>query len=205
MNYYSYAQNRYRNRAERRKNGIKSEKKTYPKWKGSIEELERIVRKELDALINEPCSETIKKEKYRRLEPLIEEYKRQKENSSTVPNRTRQAINAYQEQMNFVPKAKMVNKKAEKAKKKGFFRRILDAFNPQPVAPKKTLRKPEPAKIQKTYHHVTQKVQQIKQVRDDIYNEFEKQLRNFQNYSQNTIGYQYYKNGRQIKYEPRCL
>lgn len=253
---YTYPQNRYMNRAERRKNGIKLEKKTYKKCNYTAEEMERIIRKELNDLINEPYSETIKKERYRRLQPLIEEYNKQKENlkvqvkpnvshagketdrmiaynrqkqalprnkayqtlnnssnrvaqnSSNVQSRTRQAVAAYQEQANYVsnraPQAKMV-KKAEKVEKKGFFRRILDAFKPEPVVPKPTIRKPEPAKIQQTYHRVTQKVQQIKQVSDDIYNEFERQLRNFQNYSQNTIGYQYYKNGRQVKYEPRCL
>lgn len=221
---YTYPQNRYMNRAERRKNGIKSEKKTYKKCNYTAEEMERIIRKELNDLINEPYSETIKKERYRRLEPLIEEYKRQKENLKVQAkpnvshagketdrmiayNRQKQELprNKVYQMLNnpsnsVVPKTK-VKQQTEKAEKKGFFRRILDAFKPEPVVPKPTIRKPEPAKIQQTYHRVTQKVQQM----GEIYSEFEKALRNMENYSKENPSYKMYKNGRQVNFEPRYL
>lgn len=141
----------------RRKNGIKPEKKVY-RSKEEFEQLERVLKKELYDLTHESYSEALKREKYQRLKPLIEEYERQK--AIRQAPKMKKAIAAYEEQMNYrtshefkplpkpspevkalaqkaktapiaKPAPKKVTNQTQKAPKKGFFRRLLDMFKPQ--------------------------------------------------------------------------
>lgn len=80
MNSYSYQPKQPMNRAERRKRGIKTPKTskcTYTKA-----DLEKVLKKELSDLLNQPYSEVIKRERYKRLEPLIKKYQAEKKKES---------------------------------------------------------------------------------------------------------------------------
>lgn len=98
MEYYWNPQNQYQNRAYRRKNGIKPEKKVY-RSKEEFERLEKVLKKELYDLTHESYSEALKREKYQRLKPLIEEYERQK--AIRQAPKMQKAIAAYQVQTNY--------------------------------------------------------------------------------------------------------
>ena len=97
---YKYGQVQYMNRAERRKNKINTEKTQTPKCNYTTEELGEILKRELNYLINMSCSEAIKRERYRRLEPLIREYQRQlAEKKPVAPKkRTNLSTQAYNKQ-----------------------------------------------------------------------------------------------------------
>lgn len=81
MNYYPYKKNQQMNRAERRKRGIKTPKTS--KCNYTKADLEKVLKKELSDLINQPYSEVVKKEKYKRLEPLIKKYQEEKERENS--------------------------------------------------------------------------------------------------------------------------
>ncbi len=98
MEYYWNPQNQYQNRAYRRKNGIKPQKKVY-RSQEEFERLEKILKKELYDLTHESYSEALKREKYQRLKPLIEEYERQK--AIRQAPKMQKAIAAYQVQTNY--------------------------------------------------------------------------------------------------------
>lgn len=250
MIYYAN-QNQCMNRAERRKNGIKTQKKK----KFTNEELERIIKTELEALIHEPISESLRRKRYYRLQPLIEEYKNQKkkgnisstkmvssagkesdrmlayqrqrqslssnkiyqninnqsnkgvQEATTVNYKTKKAIEAYQIQMSYT-KSNIVKENVTK-QKKGFFRKIWEIFK----AEKPVLAKPnvviEKPKITKSKLNATKKtyspLQIVKETKNEIYNEFEKRLRDMNRYSKQNPNFKLYKNGRQINFEPRYL
>ncbi len=70
------------NRAERRKNKIKSEKGTECQY--TKEELRDFFKQELLALRNESYSEWVRRKAYKRLENLIKEYEKQHGKSETI-------------------------------------------------------------------------------------------------------------------------
>lgn len=214
------------NRAERRKNRIKTPK--FPKSKYTKEELEKIIKKELTELLNESYPEMLKRQKYERLQPLIQEYQRQKQErqieqtkpakkSANNRNQMKKAIAAYETQMEFAKnnisrkKVAVENAKVKKemptskVAKKSFFSKILDLFKVSKKAKKSqnlvSLNKPKVANQKTTY--TKSKKRQV--VKEKIYNDFERALRDFQNYSAENTAYQFVRKGRVIKYEPRCL
>lgn len=276
---YKYGQVQYMNRAERRKNKIKTEKTPTPKCNYTTEELGEILKRELNYLINMSCSEVIKRERYRRLEPLIREYQRQlaEKNTVTPPaKRTTLSTQAYNKQkellkcnptyqrlMNNSYKAREISNvapqraisayenykkpiqssakvqettnktksfsnnvtttaqkvssinekpktvvkeqksvpqtKVKTTKKKSIFRAILDFFKPpKPVVntvvkiEKPTISKPKISEKPKAYFP------SANIVTDAIYSEFDRQLRNYKNFSDKVTGYKYCKNGRPI-------
>lgn len=238
MDYYWNPQNQYQNRAYRRKNGIKPEKKVY-RTKEEFERLEKVLKKELYDLTHESYSEALKREKYQRLKPLIEEYERQK--AIRQAPKMQKAIAAYQVQTNYskshgnfktlskpttkpaptvkpatqvakpapiakpAPK-KVTNHQTQKAPKKGFFRRLFDMFKPQPVPPKakpveqrKTVAKPQVSKVQTKYNQL----RKLEATRKDIYTEFEKSLRDMNNYSKENRHCKIYRNGRELDFGGR--
>ena len=241
----------YRNRAERRKNGIRSEKK--PNY--SREQIERIIKKELQDLISQPYSETVKRERYRRLEPLIEEYKKsqktkgeikpvktvsvagkeeytivaykkERQNLTTNPvyqkmqnqvapvsktvaktnPKVQKAITAYQKQTQYTKVQKPVVQKSQVKTKKGFFARLLEVFKltapkKQTVLKKTQVVKPKVSEIPVRYYNP----KPVKEIGQEIYNEFEKRLRDMNRYSKENPSYKVYRNGRQVNFEPRYL
>lgn len=245
MEYYWNPQNQYQNRAYRRKNGIKPQKKVY-RSQEEFERLEKILKKELYDLTHESYSEALKREKYQRLKPLIEEYERQK--AIRQAPKMQKAIAAYQVQTNYskshnnfktlskpatkttpavkpvpqmakpAPIAKpapknVTNHQTQKAPKKGFFRRLFDMFKPQPVpqkakpvSPQKSIAKPQVSKVQTKY----QQFRKLEEVRKDIYTEFEKSLRDMENYSKENPHCRIIRSGREFRgnnkgesYEPQ--
>ncbi len=214
------------NRTERRKNGIKTPK--FPKSKYTKEELEKIIKKELTELLNESYTETLKRERYERLQPLIQEYQRQKQEaqmqqtksankSANHRNQMKKAITAYETQMEFarnhvsrkkvVVEKEKVKKEMPKSKvaKKSFFSKFLDLFRVSKKAKKSqnlvSIQKPKVASQKATY--TKSKKRQV--IKEKIYHDFERALRDFQNYSTENASYQYVRKGRVVKYEPRCL
>ena len=73
--YTNHEAKKYQNRAERRKNGIKTEKK--PACKYTKEELKKLLQKELNILRNESYPETVRRQRYERVRKLIAEYEKQ--------------------------------------------------------------------------------------------------------------------------------
>lgn len=98
MNYFNDTnkQPQYMNRAERRKNKIKTEK--MPECKYTREELRAFFEKELNELRKETCSEAIKRERYQRLRKLVEEYEKQNGKSS-VKSESRNLENSQDERV----------------------------------------------------------------------------------------------------------
>ena len=265
MNYYTNHQEMYKNRAERRKNEIKTEKML--KCKYTKEQLEKVLKKELTDLINEPYTEALKRERYKRLEPLIKEYQRQKGQAQMNENKQKKvemkdsnivireynrqkeelknnvvyrkltdnnntkiysqagssntkmkrAIASYETQVAFSKNSvsvkkqttKTVNTNLENSKKKvakkGFWERVVDFFK-KPERDKKAqnsiaISKPKVPEKKVVYTVSTQ----MKAKKNEIYNEFEKALRNFENYSKENTAYQYMRNGRVVRCQPRYL
>lgn len=256
MKYNNKQSKTYMNRAERRKNNIKTPK--VPKNTYTNEELERIIKRELMALLNESYSETIKRERYQRLQPLIEKY--QKEKAKQITNQTQaknnrnavyqkqkaelnrkelyqklnnksvkqetakpvttnyknqKAIQAYQTQMAYsstksvlkeetIEKVNTQRKVEPTKKKKGFFRKVVEALNLTHTNPKTevkpTLSKPK-ARPQTTYTNP----RNLSRPKDYVYNEFKKRIRDMRNFCNENPTYKIYKNGRQINLRERYL
>ncbi len=99
MNYYTnHEAKKYKNRAERRKNGIKTEK--MPIGKYTKEELKNLLEKELKLLKNESYSETVKRQRYERLRKLVAEYEKQNgkitaSKQSSLENSQDERVKAY--------------------------------------------------------------------------------------------------------------
>ena len=208
------------------------------------EELERILKKELMDLINEPYVESLKRERYRRLEPLIREYQNRKndktKNKSNIMEiyekqrkelsnnsvyqklsqkenftKNKKAISEYEKQMAFSETHHLIkeiantntdSKKIQQVQKKGFFSKFFDLFRKKKSI-KETAKKDEVVKITKpkVKNECRRYTYAQKNKKDYICNEFEKALRNFQNYSKENPNYMRIKNGRVVKYEPRYL
>lgn len=146
MEYDWNPQNQYQNRAYHRKHGIKSEKKVY-RSQEEFERLEKILKKELYDLTHESYSEALKREKYQRLKPLIEEYERQK--AIRQAPKMQKAIAAYQEQTNYSKNHnnfKTLSKPASKPT--SAVKPATQMANPAPIV------KPEPKNVT---NHQTQK------------------------------------------------
>lgn len=158
-------------------------------------DFDEILKNELMNLIKEPYPEEVKKEKYEKLKPLIEEYQRQKEqlNNNIVyqgltsdskirkntlrsenKNKTSQAILHYQAQAVFCKKDDIQENKVKQ----------------EDVIISQTVQEPE-----------ENEYGEVQGVEDEIYNEFERELRNFKNYTRENKSYRYNKNGYNIGYK----
>ena len=96
MNYYNHNQQPYMNRASRRKNGIKTPKVPKAPVRYTQADLEKVLKRELTKLINEPYTETLKRQQYKRLEPLIKKYQEEKKYENKKEHSNNKNLNMHQ-------------------------------------------------------------------------------------------------------------
>lgn len=150
MNHYPYQKNQPMNRAERRKRGIKTPKTS--KCNYTKADLEKVLKKELSDLMNQPYSEVVKRERYRRLEPLIKKYQEEKAKQTSGTITPAKAYQKEREHLKNNPvyqklnqpsrqtKTSMLNEKSNATRKKAIeaYQSQMAFSNSRPVAKTQT-------------------------------------------------------------------